>query len=88
MTDDPPAAPGTLSEVRVTPNATHEQVTLDGTRCLIRVTVAPEDGKAHKAVCTLLAKAFCVAPSRLTLVKGATGRDKLFRLDYPLGVRR
>jgi uncharacterized protein (TIGR00251 family) len=81
MTDVPSPAPGTLIEVRVTPNAGREQVTLDGSRYLIRVTVAPEDGKANKAVTKLLAKALRVPPSRLTLVKGATGRDKLFRLD-------
>lgn len=81
MTQTPPLPPGTLIEVRVTPHAGREQVTLDGTRYLIRVTVAPEDGKANKAVAKLLAKALRVTPSRLTLVKGATGRDKLFRLD-------
>ena len=75
-----PAA-GTIIEVRVTPNASREQVTRDGVRFVVRVTVPPEDGKANKAVTRLLAKALGVAPSRLTLVRGATGRDKQFRLD-------
>lgn len=75
-----PAA-GTIIEVRVTPNASREQVTRDGARFVIRVTVPPEDGKANKAVTRLLAKALGVAPSRLTLLRGATGRDKQFRLD-------
>lgn len=72
---------GTVIEVRVTPNASREQVTRDGARFVIRVTVPPEDGKANKAVTRLLAKALGVAPSRLTLLRGATGRDKQFRLD-------
>jgi len=72
--------PGTMIEVRVTPNASREQVTLDGDRFLIRVTCPPEDGNANKAVTKLLAKAIGVPPMRLTLVKGQTGRDKLFQV--------
>jgi uncharacterized protein len=75
------AEPGRMIDVRVTPNASREQVTLDGERFLIRVTCPPEDGRANKAVTKLLAKALGVAPTRLTLVKGQTGRDKLFRVD-------
>jgi len=74
------AEPGRLIEVRVTPNASREQVTLDGDRFLIRVTCPPEDGKANKAVTKLLAKTLGVPPTRLTLVKGQTGRDKLFQV--------
>lgn len=75
------AVPGALIEVRVTPNASREQVTLDGTRFLIRVTCIPEDGKANRAVTKLLAKALGLAPSRLTLLRGQTGRDKTFRVE-------
>lgn len=81
MTEEPSVPPGSLVTVRVTPNASREQVTVDGSRYVIRVTVPPEDGKANKAVTKLLAKALRIAPSRLTLVQGASGRDKLFRVD-------
>ncbi len=74
------AVPGAEIVVRATPNAGREQVTLDGTRFVIRVTVTPEDGKANKAVTKLLAKALGIAPSRLTLIRGATSRDKVFRV--------
>ena len=72
---------GTRIEVRVTPNASREQVTLDGERFLIRVTCAPEDGKANRAVTKLLAKALGLPPSGLTLLHGQTGRDKTFVVD-------
>ena len=75
------AVPGTEIPVRVTPNASREQVTLDGSRFVIRVTCIPEDGKANKAVQKLLAKALGLAPTRLTLIRGTTGRDKVFRVD-------
>jgi uncharacterized protein YggU (UPF0235/DUF167 family) len=75
------AVPGAEIVVRVTPNASREQVTIDGSRFVIRVTCVPEDGKANKAVTRLLAKALGVAPSRLVLIRGMTGRDKVFRVE-------
>jgi uncharacterized protein YggU (UPF0235/DUF167 family) len=48
-----------------------------------RVTAAPEGGEANRAVIALLAEAFAVAPSRITLVRGASSRDKLFRVERP-----
>ena len=47
----------------------------------IAVTEVPEGGKATEAARVALARALGVAKSRLTLVRGATSRDKLFRLD-------
>ena len=76
------AQPGARIAVRVTPRGGRDSVTrAEGGAILIRVTVAPEDGKANAAVQKLLARALGVAPSRLTLTGGATSRDKLFRLD-------
>ena len=66
--------------VRATPGARGESLAIDGDRLLARVTAAPEDGKANDAVRTLLASALGLAPSRLVLVRGATSREKLFRI--------
>lgn len=76
------AKPGARIAIRVTPRARRNEVTeeADGT-LRIQTTTVPEDGKANKAVIKLLAEALGVAKSRLTLERGATGRDKLFRLD-------
>jgi uncharacterized protein len=87
MPDAPPpdprsrAVPGAEIVVRVTPNAAREQVTLDVSRFVIRVTCVPEDGKANRAVTRLLARALGVAPSRLVLIRGTAGRDKMFRVE-------
>ncbi|MFN3647163.1 MAG: DUF167 domain-containing protein [Gemmobacter sp.] len=74
------ALPGAEIAVRVTPRAGRNGIeeTPDGLR--VRVTAPPEDGKANEAVRRLLAKALGVAPTRLVLVRGATARDKVFRL--------
>ncbi len=74
------AQPGTLIEVRVTPRASRNAVLLDDGAIRVTVTTVPEDGKANAAVVKLLAKALGVAKSRLVLVRGATSRDKVFRL--------
>ena len=43
----------------------------------VRTTVTPEDGKANDAILALLAKALGRPRSALTLVRGATARDKV-----------
>lgn len=76
-------ADGRSFSVRVTPKASRNGVRPGpegGADLLIAVTIVPEDGKANAAVVKLLAKALGVPKSRLDLVRGATGRDKVFRV--------
>jgi uncharacterized protein (TIGR00251 family) len=73
--------PGVEIAVRVSPRAARDSVELEEGRLAIRVTAAPVKGKANAAVLKLLARALGVPKSRLTLIRGQTGRDKLFRLD-------
>ncbi|MDP1670194.1 DUF167 domain-containing protein [Phaeovulum sp.] len=75
------AQPGTEFAVRVTPKASRNAVVAEAGVIRVYVTVVPEDGKATAAVVKLLAKALGVAKTRLTLLRGETSRDKLFRLD-------
>lgn len=75
------AQPGQVIEVRVTPRASRNGVTLDEGRVRVAVTTVPEGGKANADVIKLLAKSLGIAKSRLTLLRGATGRDKVLRVD-------
>ena len=75
------ALPGAEIAVRVTPKAARERIAVEDGTIRVYVTVVPEDGKANAAVVKLLAKALGVAKTRLTLVRGATARDKVFRLS-------
>lgn len=75
------AQPGAEIAVRVTPRASRNAVLVDGEMLRVTVTVVPEDGKANAAVIKLLAKALGIAKSRLVLVRGATSRDKVFRVE-------
>ncbi|MFQ5534571.1 MAG: DUF167 domain-containing protein [Sphingomonadales bacterium] len=46
----------------------------------VKVTAAPENGKANKALIKLLAKTWKLAPSAITLVSGAKDRNKVLLL--------
>ena len=70
---------GRLS-LRVTPGARSETVEIGDGRLLVKVRARPQDGAANAAVLSLLAEALGLATSRLRLLRGATGRDKLVQL--------
>jgi uncharacterized protein YggU (UPF0235/DUF167 family) len=67
--------------LRVTPGARIEGVELGEGVVLVKVRAKPQDGKANDAVLELLADALGIATSRLRLLRGATGRDKLVKID-------
>ena len=48
---------------------------------IARVTAPPVDGKANAALCKLIARRAGVAPSRVTIVRGETSRQKLIRVE-------
>lgn len=75
------AVPGAEITVRVTPKAARNSVTETDTGFKVSVTAVPEDGKANAAVIKLLAHALGVPKSALTLARGATSRDKTFRIE-------
>ena len=75
------ATPGATIPVRVTPKAARDAIIRENGGIRIYVTTLPEDGKANAAVTKLLARALGIARSRLTLMRGAASRDKLFRID-------
>ncbi|TMV60446.1 DUF167 domain-containing protein [Thioclava sp. BHET1] len=76
------AQPGAEIAVRVTPRAARNGVQLQPEGAIrVTVTAVPENGKATAEVVKLLARAMGVAKTRLTLVRGASARDKVFRLD-------
>jgi uncharacterized protein YggU (UPF0235/DUF167 family) len=50
-------------------------------RFRVRVRAAPDKGRANAEVIERLAVHLGVPPSRLTIVRGATSSQKLFRLE-------
>ena len=66
--------------LRVTPAARTESIEISVGRVLVKVRAKPQDGAANQAVLALLASALGVATSRLQMLRGATGREKLVQL--------
>jgi uncharacterized protein len=68
--------------VRVTPRAVRNEVAgeRDGV-LVVRVTAPPEGGKANAATCKVIARALGIAPSRVTVARGAGSRQKSLRVD-------
>jgi uncharacterized protein len=48
---------------------------------LVRVAAPPVEGKANEALTRLLARRLGVAPSRVSIVRGASSKDKLIAVD-------
>lgn len=46
-----------------------------------KVTAAPVDGKANRALCKLIARRVGVAPSRVSVVRGERSREKVVRVE-------
>lgn len=68
-------------DVRVTPRSSREKIEVDGELVRIWTTAAPTDGQANEAVRKLLSKRLGLAPSRLTLVRGESSREKTFEVE-------
>jgi uncharacterized protein (TIGR00251 family) len=68
--------------LRVQPRASRNEISGERDGALVvRVTAAPVEGKANEAVRRLLARRLGVARSRVTVVRGASSRDKLIEVE-------
>lgn len=72
--------------VRVTPKASRDAIlgtmaTPDGLALKVAVTAPADKGKANAAVIALLARAFGIAKSNITLAMGETDRRKVLRVS-------
>lgn len=67
--------------VKVTPGAREESVMLTEAAVLVKVRAPADKGAANEAVAGLLASALGIPRSRLALLRGATSRQKLFRVE-------
>jgi uncharacterized protein len=68
--------------VRVQARAARDEIAGERSGALlVRVTAPPVEGKANEAVRKLLAKRLGVAPGRVSVVRGASSRDKLVEIE-------
>lgn len=79
MIDIVPHAEGVSVAVRAQPGARRNEVAgIRDRMLLVRVTQAPEKGKANKAIAEVIAKAVGLRRSQVELLSGDTSRQKRF----------
>jgi uncharacterized protein (TIGR00251 family) len=68
--------------VRVQPRASRDEIVgeRDGS-LVVRLTAPPVEDRANKALCRLIARRLGVAPTRVTVLRGAKSRDKIVRVE-------
>jgi uncharacterized protein len=72
---------GLLLDVKATPKAARDEIAgLRNGALLVKVTAAPEKGKANGAIVALLAKTIGVPKAAFEQVAGETDRNKVFRI--------
>ena len=73
---------GAYLRVRVIPRASRASVEYDDAgRLRVRLTAAPVDGAANRALLALLAETLELPRRALTLARGERARDKVVRVD-------
>lgn len=72
-------------DIRVQPRARRNVIEVDGERpdvkIIVRVTAAPESGKANDAVVALLAKRLRVPRRSIRIVRGHKSRNKRISME-------
>lgn len=68
--------------VRLQPRAKRDEIVgeRDGV-LVVRVTAPPIEGKANDALCALIARRVRVGRTRVEIVRGASARDKVVRVE-------
>lgn len=68
---------GVRLHARIVPRSSADRLQADPRQLKIRVTAAPVDGGANKAVVKLLAKRLHIGKSKIEIIRGESGRDKV-----------
>ena len=67
--------------IRVTPHAKQNKVVDADGVLRVYTTTVPENGRANSAVIELLSEYFDVPKSKIKIIKGLTGRDKVVSFE-------
>jgi uncharacterized protein (TIGR00251 family) len=76
------AAPTAQIDVRLQPRAKRDEIVGEREGVLVvRVTAPPIEGRANDALCALIARRARVGRTRVEIVRGASSRDKVVRVE-------
>lgn len=72
---------GLLIKIRISPNASKNQIMLGNEIIKLKVTAQPIENKANKALIEFLSKYFSVPKSKIKITKGLTSKNKTIEFD-------
>ena len=67
---------GLTVQIKISPNASKNEIVKDETGIKIKLTAQPIEGKANKALIEFLSKQFKIAKTSIIILKGETSKDK------------
>lgn len=67
-------------KIRVIPRSSRNQIIKEDNFFKIKLTAPPVDGEANKKLIELLSKEFDTPKSKIKIVKGEKGKDKIIEL--------
>ncbi len=67
--------------IKAVPGASKDQIAgMLGDRLKVRISAAPENGKANKSICALIAKSLSIKPSMVQVTSGHTNPEKILSI--------
>lgn len=67
---------GLTVTLRISPNASKNDILIDGDLIKVKVTAQPIENKANKALVEFLSKSFKIPKTCIEIIKGETSKDK------------
>lgn len=67
---------GLILTLRISPNASKNEIIKEETGIKVKITAQPIDGKANKALIDFLSKQFKIPKSYFEIVRGESSKDK------------
>lgn len=67
---------GIILQLRISPNASKNEIIRTEEILKVKITAQPIDGKANKALIEFLSKSFKIPKSYIEILKGETSKDK------------
>ncbi len=67
---------GIILQLRISPNASKNEIIKTDDILKVKITAQPIDGKANKALIEFLSKSFKIPKTSMEILKGETSKDK------------
>lgn len=67
---------GLILQIRISPNASKNEIIKTDDGIKVKITAQPVDGKANKALIEFLSKQFKVPKTSFEIIRGETSKDK------------